>query len=55
MAQNKTTLLKNLIKKNKLNIAINDIENDKQYKVCDLIEKINQIQDFFKKKDLKKK
>ena len=54
MAQNKTTLLKNLIKKNKLNIAINDIENDKQYKVNDLIEKINQIQDFFKKKDLKR-
>ena len=54
MAQNKTTLLKNLIKKNKLNIAINDIENDKQYKVYDLIEKINQIQDFFKKKFKKK-
>ena len=47
MAQNKTTLLKDLLKKNKLNIAINDIENNKQYKVYDLLEKIKEIQGFF--------
>ena len=54
MAQNKTTLLKNLLKKNKLNIAINDVENERQYKVNDLLEKIKEIQRFFKKKNLKK-
>jgi len=54
MAQNKTTLLKNLLKKNKLNIAINDVENERQYKVNDLLEKIKEIQEFFKKKNLKK-
>ena len=55
MAQNKTTLLKNLLKKNKLNIAINDVENERQYKVNDLLEKIKEIQEFFKKKKFKKK
>ena len=50
MAQNKKNLLKNLLKKNKSNIAINDIENDKQYKVYDLLKKIKEIQNFFKKK-----
>ncbi len=54
MAQNKKTLLKNLLKKNKSNIAINDIENDKQYKVYDLLKKIKEIQNFFKKKNIKK-
>ena len=50
MAQNKTTLLKRLLKKNKSNIAINDIENNKQYKVYDLLKKIKEIENFFKKK-----
>tara|TARA_Y100001970_G_scaffold52328_1_gene66114 strand:+ start:15916 stop:17310 length:1395 start_codon:yes stop_codon:yes gene_type:complete len=54
MAQNKTTLLKDLLKKNRFNIAINDIENDRQYKVYDLLKKIKKIQSFFKKKNLKK-
>ena len=54
MAQNKTTLLKNLLKKNKFNIAINDVENDKQYKVYDLLKKIKEIQKFLKKKYIKK-
>ena len=54
MVQNKTTQLKDLLKKNKFNIAINDIENNKQYKVYDLLKKVKEIQDFFKKKNLKK-
>ena len=54
MAQNKTTLLKRLLKKNKSNIAINDIENNKQYKVYDLLKKIKEIENFFKKKNIKK-
>ena len=50
MAQNKTKLLKNLFKRNKSNISINDIETNKQYNLDDLKKKIDEVTNFLKKK-----
>ena len=54
MAQNKTKLLKNLFKRNKSNISINDIETNKQYNLDDLKKKIDEVTNFLKKKNIKK-
>ena len=54
MAQNKTKLLKNLFKRNKSNISINDIETNKQYNLDDLKKKIDEVTNLLKKKNIKK-